>query len=98
MVEASERFFQHLKGVTDPEAKRHIIGEQFIRVFEAEAEKLGPVDFLVQGTTYPDVIESMTSESQAAANAVAITLDTTGAFTGRPPGSCVRCTSELRSY
>jgi GMP synthase (glutamine-hydrolysing) len=57
VVEASERFFQHLKGVTDPEAKRHIIGEQFIRVFEEEQRKVG-AKYLVQGTIAPDWIES----------------------------------------
>lgn len=57
-VDASESFLTKLAGVTDPEAKRKIIGEEFIRVFEAEAKKIGAVDFLVQGTIYPDVIES----------------------------------------
>lgn len=57
-VQAQERFLARLQGVTDPEAKRKIIGEEFIRVFEEEAKKLGEVRFLVQGTTYPDVIES----------------------------------------
>ena len=57
-VNAEERFLQKLAGVTDPERKRKIIGEEFIRVFEEEAKKLGTVDFLVQGTIYPDVIES----------------------------------------
>ena len=57
-VDASARFFEKLKGVTEPEKKRKIIGEEFIRVFEAEAKKIGKVDFLVQGTIYPDVIES----------------------------------------
>ena len=57
VVEASERFFQHLKGVTDPEEKRHIIGEQFIRVFEEEQRKVG-AKYLVQGTIAPDWIES----------------------------------------
>lgn len=57
-VDASESFLKKLAGVTDPEAKRKIIGEEFIRVFEAEAKKIGAVDFLVQGTIYPDVIES----------------------------------------
>ena len=57
-VNAQERFLQRLKGVTEPERKRKIIGEEFIRVFEAEAKKLGAVDFLAQGTIYPDVIES----------------------------------------
>ena len=57
-VDASERFYKKLKGVTEPEKKRKIIGEEFIRVFEDEAKKIGHVDYLVQGTIYPDVIES----------------------------------------
>ena len=57
-VDAKDRFLSKLAGVTDPERKRKIIGEEFIRVFEAEAKKIGAVDFLVQGTIYPDVIES----------------------------------------
>ena len=57
-VNAQDRFYDKLKGVTEPEAKRKIIGEEFIRVFEEEAKKIGAVDFLVQGTIYPDVIES----------------------------------------
>lgn len=57
-VDASERFLTLLKGVTEPEKKRKIIGTEFIRVFEEEAKKIGKVDFLVQGTIYPDVIES----------------------------------------
>ena len=57
-VDAKDRFLEKLAGVTDPERKRKIIGEEFIRVFEAEAKKIGTVDFLVQGTIYPDVIES----------------------------------------
>ena len=57
-VDAQQRFYQKLKGVTDPEQKRKIIGEEFIRVFEEEAKKIGAVDFLVQGTIYPDIIES----------------------------------------
>jgi GMP synthase (glutamine-hydrolysing) len=57
-VDASDRFMDRLAGVSEPERKRKIIGEEFIRVFEAEAKKLGKVDFLVQGTIYPDVIES----------------------------------------
>ena len=55
---AQDRFLGKLAGVTEPEKKRKIIGEEFIRVFEAEAKKIGKVDFLVQGTIYPDVIES----------------------------------------
>lgn len=58
MVDAKERFFAKLAGVSDPEAKRKIIGEEFIRVFEDEANKLGDHKFLVQGTIYPDIIES----------------------------------------
>ncbi len=57
-VNAGDRFFADLKGVTEPERKRKIIGEDFIRVFEAEAKKIGKVDYLVQGTIYPDVVES----------------------------------------
>lgn len=57
-VNAQERFYEKLKGHEEPEEKRKIIGEEFIRVFEEEAKKIGAVDFLVQGTIYPDIIES----------------------------------------
>ena len=57
-VNAKDRFLEKLKGVRDPEAKRKAIGEEFIRVFEDEAKKIGKVDFLAQGTIYPDIIES----------------------------------------
>jgi GMP synthase (glutamine-hydrolysing) len=57
-VNAQERFYEKLAGVEEPEKKRKIIGEEFIRVFEQEAKKIGAVDFLVQGTIYPDVVES----------------------------------------
>ena len=57
-VNAQDRFLEKLKGVKDPEKKRRIIGEEFIRVFEEEAKKIGEVDFLAQGTIYPDIIES----------------------------------------
>lgn len=57
-VDARQRFYGKLAGVTDPEKKRKIIGEEFIRVFEEEAKKIGKVDFLVQGTIYPDIVES----------------------------------------
>ena len=62
-VNAQERFYEKLAGVEDPETKRKIIGEEFIRVFEEEAKKIGAVDFLVQGTIYPDIIESGLGES-----------------------------------
>ena len=57
-VNAKERYYAKLKGVEEPEKKRKIIGEEFIRVFEEEAKKIGAVDYLVQGTIYPDVVES----------------------------------------
>lgn len=57
-VNAQERYYNKLAGVTEPEAKRKIIGEEFIRIFEEEAKKIGAVDFLAQGTIYPDVVES----------------------------------------
>lgn len=63
-ADAGERFLTKLAGVVDPERKRKIIGEEFIRVFEEEARKLGQVDFLVQGTIYPDIVESGTKTAQ----------------------------------
>jgi GMP synthase (glutamine-hydrolysing) len=62
-VNAEDRFLHKLKGVTDPEKKRKVIGEEFVRVFEDEAKKLGEIRFLAQGTIYPDVIESGTNHS-----------------------------------
>ena len=62
-VNAGERFLGKLAGVSEPEKKRKIIGEEFIRVFEEEAKKIGKVDYLVQGTIYPDVIESGTGDA-----------------------------------
>jgi GMP synthase (glutamine-hydrolysing) len=66
MVDARRRFLDRLAGVEDPEQKRKIIGDEFIRVFEEESARLGRIDFLTQGTLYPDVIESATSETKAA--------------------------------
>ena len=67
-VDAEERFLDKLTGVTDPERKRHVIGEEFIHVFEdVAAERLGEVQYLAQGTLYPDVIESQTDENAASA-------------------------------
>lgn len=60
-VDARERFLSHLENVTDPEEKRKIIGREFINVFQEESEKLGPFDYLAQGTLYPDVIESVSA-------------------------------------
>jgi GMP synthase (glutamine-hydrolysing) len=65
-INASPQFLKKLRGIVDPEAKRRIIGREFIRTFESEAKKLGNVDYLVQGTLYPDVIESMSVKGPSA--------------------------------
>src|SRR5205823_9827493 len=66
-VDAGERFLAALEGVVDPEEKRRIVGREFISVFEAEAARLGDIDFLAQGTLYPDVIESTAPDTAASA-------------------------------
>jgi GMP synthase (glutamine-hydrolysing) len=66
LVDASEHFLRHLRGVTDPEEKRKIIGREFIAVFEGEAKKLGEAKYLAQGTLYPDVIESVSFKGPSA--------------------------------
>ena len=66
-VDATDRFLEQLKGIIDPEVKRQLIGNEFIEVFEEEAAKLGKVDFLAQGTLYPDVIESTSAQTKASA-------------------------------
>src|SRR5690606_33859980 len=63
-IDASRRFLDRLRGVTDPERKRKIIGNEFIYVFEEESRRLGHFDFLAQGTLYTDIIESGTATAQ----------------------------------
>ena len=70
VVNARDRFLAKLAGVIDPEEKRRIIGNEFIRVFEEEAAKLGEIAFLTQGTLYPDVIESATSDKEKSASKI----------------------------
>ena len=65
-IDATDRFLERLKGVSEPEKKRRLIGNEFIQIFEEEAAKLGKIDFLAQGTLYPDVIESTSAETKAA--------------------------------
>jgi GMP synthase (glutamine-hydrolysing) len=66
-VDATDRFLERLEGVSDPEQKRQLIGNEFIQIFEEEAATLGKIDFLAQGTLYPDVIESTSTDTKAAA-------------------------------
>src|SRR4029453_16529742 len=91
MVDARERFLRRRAGVEDPEEKRRIIGDEFIRVFEEEAAKLGQIDFLTQGTLYPDVIESTTAETKTAAK-----IKTHHNVGGLPPDLRFRLIEPLR--
>jgi len=92
-VDATERFLRVLAGVVDPETKRHLVGEEFIRVFEEEAGKLGRVDFMVQGTTYPDVIESASS---AGGDGAAAKIKTHHNVGGLPSQMTLRLIEPLR--
>ena len=74
-VNAQERYYEKLKGVTEPEAKRKIIGEEFIRVFEEEAKKIGTVDFLVQGTIYPVLLKVVLVENLRLSNHIIMLVD-----------------------
>lgn len=93
-VDATEDFLSALSGQTDPEAKRKIIGERFIRSFEAEARRLGQVDFLAQGTLYPDVIESATPLSTG--KGVAAKIKTHHNVGGLPPDMQFKLIEPLR--
>src|SRR5439155_11152367 len=66
-VDATDRFLDQLRGVLDPEEKRRVVGREFISVFDREAQKIGRIDFLAQGTLYPDVIESTAPDTVASA-------------------------------
>jgi GMP synthase (glutamine-hydrolysing) len=92
-VDATDRFLRVLSGITDPETKRHIVGEEFIHVFEEEAGKLGRVDFMVQGTTYPDVIESASSPG---GNGAAAKIKTHHNVGGLPSEMMLRLIEPLR--
>lgn len=92
-VDGTERFLDELAGVTDPEAKRKIIGATFIRLFEAEARKLGDVQFLAQGTLYPDVIESAVADQKKTGAATIKTHHNVG---GLPPDLSFALVEPLR--
>jgi GMP synthase (glutamine-hydrolysing) len=90
-VNAVEEYLEALAGVTDPEAKRRLVGEKFVRIFEREALKLGQIDFLAQGTIYPDVIESATRDRP-----VARTIKTHHNVGGLPPDMTFELVEPLR--
>ncbi len=91
-VDATERFLYALKGVIDPEEKRRIVGREFITVFEAEAKALGHIDFLAQGTLYPDVIESTAPDVAS----TAVKIKTHHNVGGLPPGLRFQLIEPLR--
>jgi len=91
-VDATERFLQALSGVIDPEQKRRIVGREFISVFEAEATRLGHIDFLAQGTLYPDVIESTAPD----VSSTAVKIKTHHNVGGLPPGLRFQLIEPLR--
>ena len=91
-VDASERFLTALRGITDPEEKRRTVGRVFIEVFEAEAKAIGEIDFLAQGTLYPDVIESTASDTAA----TAVKIKTHHNVGGLPPGLRFKLIEPLR--
>ena len=91
-VDATERFLHALKGVIDPEEKRRIVGREFISVFEAEAKALGHIDFLAQGTLYPDVIESTAPDVAS----TAVKIKTHHNVGGLPPGLRFQLIEPLR--
>lgn len=91
-ADATGRFLEKLDGVTDPERKRKIIGAEFIRVFEEESKRLGHIDFLAQGTLYPDVIESTAPDTAKSA----VTIKTHHNVGGLPPGLRFKLIEPLR--
>jgi len=91
-VDATDRFLGALEGVIDPEEKRRIVGREFITVFEAEAKQLGDIDFLAQGTLYPDVIESTAPDTVASA----VKIKTHHNVGGLPPGLRFQLIEPLR--
>ncbi len=91
-VDATERFLGALRGVVDPEEKRRIVGREFISVFEAEAKAMAPVDFLAQGTLYPDVIESTAAD----VSSTAVKIKTHHNVGGLPPGLRFQLIEPLR--
>jgi len=96
-IQARERFLKRLKGVTDPEEKRKAIGDEFIRVFEQESKRLGPFDYLAQGTLYPDVIESAgTNVDPKTGKRVAVKIKSHHNVGGLPEDLCFQLVEPLR--